>query len=218
MTTASALVIDIAPERLANLIVCTQCDALYQVRQPARGEVAVCARCHTVLVAPRAKAALQIVALAVATLILIFGATVFPFLRIEAGGVANAASVLDVAFAFSQGILTLLVVATIALILAIPALRAGLIVYVLTPFLLDRPALPGARAAFRMAQSLRPWAMAEIFAIGCAVSLVKVADLAHVSFGPAFWMFAVLTVFIVIQTKFMCSWSVWNALASQTQS
>lgn len=200
---------------LRDLIVCPQCDALYRVREPGKGEVAICARCHTVLAAPRAKAALQIVALAVATLILIIGAAVFPFLRIEAGGVANAASVLDVAFAFSEGILTVLVVATVALILAIPALRTGLIVYVLTPFMLDRPALPGARRAFRAAQELKPWAMAEVFAIGCAVSLVKVADLAHVSFGPAFWMFAVLTVLILIQQKFMCSWSVWNALAKQ---
>lgn len=203
---------------LSSLIVCTQCDALYRVRPPKRGEVAACARCHTVLVAPRRKAAMQIVALAVATLILIIGAAVFPFLRIEAGGVANAASVLDVAYAFSDGILTFLVVATIALILAIPALRTGLIVYVLTPFMVDKPPLPGARTAFRVAQQLRPWAMAEVFAIGCAVSLVKVAGLAHVSFGPAFWMFAVLTVLIVLQQRFMCNWSVWNALASQTPS
>jgi len=203
---------------LEDLIVCTECDALYKVRFPERGQVAICARCHTVLAAPRAKAALQIVALAVATMILIIGAAVFPFLRIEAGGVANAASVLDIAYAFSDGFLTVLVVATIGMILAIPALRTGLIIYVLAPVMLDRPALPGARAAFRVAQELRPWAMAEVFAIGCAVSLVKVADLAQVTFGPAFWMFAVLTVLIVIQQKFMCSWSVWNALASQTPS
>ncbi len=203
---------------MRDFIVCTQCDALYRVRRPEKGEVAACARCHTVLVAPRKKAALQIVALAVATLILIVGAAVFPFLKIEAGGVANAASVLDVAYSFSDGILTLLVVATVALILAIPALRTGLIVYVLAPFMVDKPALPGARSAFRVAQQLKPWAMAEVFAIGCAVSLVKVADLAHVSFGPAFWMFAVLTVLILIQQTFMCSWSVWNALASQTRS
>jgi len=204
--------------KLGELIVCTECDALYMVRQPERGQVAICARCHTVLAAPRAKAALQIVALAVATMILIIGAAVFPFLRIEAVGVANAASVLDIAYAFSNGILTVLVVATIAMILAIPALRMGLIIYVLAPFMLDRPALPGARAAFRVAQKIRPWAMAEVFAIGCAVSLVKVAGLAQVTFGPTFWMFAVLTVLIVIQQKFMCSWSVWNALASQIPS
>jgi paraquat-inducible protein A len=54
--------------------------------------------------------------------------------------------------------------------------------------------------------------MAEIFVIGCAVALVKIADLADVVFGPAFWMFALLVVLIVAQDRLMCRWSVWNAL------
>jgi paraquat-inducible protein A len=54
--------------------------------------------------------------------------------------------------------------------------------------------------------------MAEIFAIGCAVALVKVADLANLTFGPAFWMFCVLTVVIVVQDNLMDRWSVWNSI------
>lgn len=195
-----------------DLIVCPHCDALYRLKRPGKGEVAVCARCHTTIAAPRAKAGLQIVALAVTTLILMVGAATFPFLRIEAGGVGNSVSILDAAFIFSDGLLAVLVVATIALILAIPALRAALVIYTIAPLMADRPAWPGARSAFRLAQSLKPWAMAEVFAIGCAVSLVKITDLARVDFGPAFWMFAALVVLVVIQQKFMCNWSVWNAL------
>ena len=196
----------------ADLIVCPHCDALYTLRKPEKGEVAACARCHTVLAAPRAKAGLQIVALALTTLILMAGAATFPFLKIEVGGVGNSVSVLDAAFVFSNGLLVFLVVATIALILAIPALRAVLMIYTIAPLMADRPPWPGARPAFRLAQSLKPWAMAEVFAIGCAVSLVKITDLARVDFGPAFWMFAALVVLVVIQQKFMCNWSVWNAL------
>ena len=55
--------------------------------------------------------------------------------------------------------------------------------------------------ALRLAEGLRPWSMAEVFAIGCAVSLVKIADLAHVSLGPAFWMFAALVVVTVAQDR-----------------
>ncbi|MEO0990740.1 MAG: paraquat-inducible protein A, partial [Pseudomonadota bacterium] len=98
--------------------------------------------------------------------------------------------------------------------LAIPALHAGLILYTLLPIALDRTPWPGARMAFRTAQQLRPWAMAEIFAIGCAVSLVKITDMAAVSFGPAFWMFAALVILVVIQQRLICTWSIWNALAT----
>ena len=54
--------------------------------------------------------------------------------------------------------------------------------------------------------------MAEIFALGCAVALVKISDLAEVNFGPAFWMFAVLVVMIVVQDTLMCRYSVWKSL------
>lgn len=71
---------------------------------------------------------------------------------------------------------------------------------------------PVARPAFRLAERLRPWSMAEIFALGCAVSLVKIADLAQISFGPAFWMFSSLVIVSVVQDNMMCRWSVWNAI------
>lgn len=155
---------------------------------------------------------MQIISLSLATLILIFAATLMPFLRVDVGGMRNSASILDTALAFSQGLLAILVIFTIAMILALPALRAALVIYVLAPLVFDRPAAPGARRAFRLAEYIRPWAMAEVFAIGCAVALVKITELAHVQFGVAFWMFATLVVLVVIQERFMCSWSVWNAL------
>lgn len=155
---------------------------------------------------------MQIIAFSVTTLILVFGALFFPFLRIDVRGLSNSASVLDTALAFSGGAFALLAIFTAALILIIPATRTLLLLYVLVPVVLDRPPLSKAREAFRLSETLKPWSMAEIFALGCAVSLVKVGDLAQISFGPAFWMFAALVVVIVVQETFMCSWSVWKSL------
>jgi paraquat-inducible protein A len=87
-----------------------------------------------------------------------------------------------------------------------------LTMYVLIPVVLDRPPARHAIRAFRLSEAMRPWSMAEIFALGCAVALVKVADLATVSFGPAFWMFGVLVVLVIVQDGFLCKWSVWNSL------
>ena len=55
--------------------------------------------------------------------------------------------------------------------------------------------------------------LAEVFAIGCAVSLVKIADLAQVSLGPAFWMFAGLVVVTVAQDALVDRWSVWRSIS-----
>jgi len=102
--------------------------------------------------------------------------------------------------------------ATAALIIFIPLLRALLTLYVLVPLVLDRAPARHAIRAFRLSEALRPWSMAEIFAIGCAVALVKITDLATVTFGPAFWMFGILVVLVIAKDNFMCKWSVWNAL------
>lgn len=199
-------------EMLDELIVCPQCDAIYRMKKPSHGERAVCQRCHKVLIAPRRNAGLHIIAVALAVLFLIVGAAVFPFLTIDAAGNRNAVSILDAALAFSGGPMIFLSLATAGLIIFIPLLRAMLTLYVLIPVVLDRPAARHAIPAFRLSEALRPWSMAEIFAIGCAVALVKVADLANVGFGPAFWMFGILVVLVIAQDSFMCKWSVWYRL------
>lgn len=201
------------PQDTHDLIACPTCDALYRIRDVGKGERAACTRCHSLLVAPRAKAGMIIIALALTNLILIGGAIYFPFLSISAMGLSNRASLLDVALSFAGGPLALLSVITLMLILLVPALRAALILYVLTPIVFDHPPAPRAARAFRLAERLKPWSMAEVFALGCAVALVKVADLADVHFGPAFWMLVVLVILAVLQDRFLCRYSVWRAIA-----
>jgi paraquat-inducible protein A len=196
----------------SDLIACPTCDALYQARTPQPGQRAVCARCHHVLAAPRRKAGMAIIMLSIASLVLVIGATFLPFLRIEVAGLGNSASIFDAVLAFSGERLAILAVLMAALILFIPMLRMCLVLYTLGPVVFDRPPARNARLAFRWSETLRPWSMGEIFAIGCAVALVKLTDLARVEFGPAFWMFTVLVVLIVLQDRVLCSWSVWNSL------
>lgn len=197
---------------LEGLIVCPVCDATYQLQRPKNGERAVCTRCHKVLIAPRRKAGMQIIAVAVAVVVLITAASVFPFLEISGAGRSNAVSIIDAALSFTQGPMLVLALMTAGFILFVPLVRMLLTLYVLIPVVLDRPPARHAIRAFRWAEAMRPWSMAEIFALGCAVALVKVAGLATVSFGPAFWMFGALVVLVIVHDSFLCKWSVWNSL------
>lgn len=201
-----------AAAQLAALMACPNCDALYRVTQPGAGQRAVCAQCGTVLIAPRRQAGLRIIALSLTVLILVVSAAMFPFLQVSVAGATNSASILDAALAFSSGPMIFLSLGVAALIVFIPALRVLLLLYVLIPIVRDRAPARLAKPAFRLTEALRPWSMAEIFAIGCAVALIKISDLAQIGFGPAFWMFAVLVVIVVVQDNFMCRWSVWKSL------
>jgi paraquat-inducible protein A len=199
------------PEALDALIACPHCDLVYSTPAVANNERAYCERCHSVLIAPRRKAGKWLIAMASSILILITGAMFFPFLSIGAGGLHHGTSIVQTSLAFT-GSLAILAPAILAFIVIIPMARLMLLIYVLAPVIRDEPPAPLARQAFRLAEDLTPWSMAEIFAIGCAVALVKLSDLAQVSLGPAAWMFAVLMIIIVSADVVMCRYSIWKSL------
>lgn len=199
---------------LSALVACPQCDLLNREPDLPPGTRARCARCGAVLLAPRTGAAATIVALATGALILMVVAVSFPFLAIDASGLHSEASVLDAAlsFALAEGRMAPLSVIVAALIVVLPVTRLVALIYALGPLALGRAPRAGAAAAFRLAMRLRPWAMAEIFIIGVAVALVKVASLAHVGFGPSFWAFVALVVLVAAKDTVLCERSLWRAL------
>ena len=104
-------------------------------------------------------------------------------MSIHVAGAKNSVSVLDAARSFNTAIYAPLALAVAVVIFVIPLLWAILSIHDLVPIVLERRVFQHAKSAFHLMETLRPWSMAEIFALGCAVALVKVADLATVSFS-----------------------------------
>lgn len=200
-----------------DMIACPTCDALHHVGPVPVGARGRCTRCGTVLAAPRQGAMTRIVMLAATSLVLMVAAVFFPFLEISAGGMTRKSSVLDAALAFSDGLTLPLTLAVAAFIIVLPALRLGLIIYALAPMALGWHAARRAIPAFRLAEALRPWAMAEIFVIGVAVALVKVGGLASLHFGVAFWAFVLLVLVNVLNDNFMCRLTIWRTLEQRAR-
>ncbi|MHC0053621.1 paraquat-inducible protein A [Actibacterium sp. D379-3] len=200
------------PAPLDDLIACPYCDVLHRISAVPKGARARCKRCGTVLIAPRAGAFARIVSLAVTAMILMSAAMFFPFLALSAGGLHHATSILGAVLAFSSGLMVPLSVAVAGLIVLIPLIRLGAIIYTLWPLTQNRPPFPGARRAFALAEKLKPWSMAEIFIVGVGVALVKISGMASVTLGPAFWAFAALVLVTALQDTFMCKHTVWTTL------
>ena len=201
-----------APE---TLIACPVCDALYNDVDVPPGRVARCRRCGTVLGAPQGRAMTRMTMLAAAAFVLMVAAVSFPFLEITARGFQQRSSVIDAVLAFSDGLMAPLSLAVAFLIVLLPAARLGAILYVLAPMSLGHRPWPQASAAFRWAEALRPWAMAEIFIVGVAVALVKVAGLATVTLGPAFWAFCLLVIITVLKDTILCRFTLWKTLSAR---
>ncbi|MFD3190239.1 paraquat-inducible protein A [Sedimentitalea sp. HM32M-2] len=215
MTTAETRNDDTDP---AGLIACPVCDVLHRQADIPNGARARCRRCHAVLMAPRAGAMTQIVMLAATALILMVAAVFFPFLELRAGTFQQRSSVFDAILAFSDGLLLPLSFAVAALIVVLPAVRLAALLYTIAPMMIGHAPLPQATRAFRLASALRPWAMAEVFIVGVAVALVKVAGLATISMGPAFWAFVALVLVTTLKDTFMCKLTIWKTLEARRNS
>ena len=197
---------------IPSLIACPRCDALHRAQRLGETERAACARCGTLLVTPRARSFLHVIALAFTAMILMVGAIFFPFLKISAQGLSHESSIFEAAMAFSEGWLMPLSFAVLAMIVALPVIRFTALIYTLWPLANGRPPWRHAPHAFRPPEELQPWAMAEIFIIGTAVALVKVAGLAQVSLGPAFWAFCALIIVTALKNSFVSEWTIWDAI------
>ncbi|TQS70315.1 paraquat-inducible protein A [Rhodobacteraceae bacterium] len=205
----------IDPNHLDDLVACPHCDTLHHVANIEHDERAECARCGALLIASRGASFITVVALSVTAIILMVAAFFFPFLRISAQGFSNASSVVQVAAAFAHGWQSLLSIALVFMIMALPLFRFGALVYVLFPLSLGRKPPPRAATVFRYTENMQPWSMAEIFIIGTGVALVKVGGLATVYFGPAFWAFCLLIIVTAFKNSFINSWVIWDAIGKK---
>lgn len=195
-----------------HLLACPVCDALQRETKVEKGNKARCFRCGHVLMASRDRAMTQIVMLASTAFVLMLAGVFFPFLAVSAGGRTQNASLFDTILAYSTGLMTPLTVVLAAFIVILPLIRFLAILYTLAPMALSYYPLRHAKTAFRISELLRPWAMAEVFIVGCAVALVKVADMAQVGFGPAFWALCALVLVTVAYDQLMSSFTVWKTL------
>ncbi|TPE46587.1 paraquat-inducible protein A [Amaricoccus solimangrovi] len=195
-----------------ELIACPVCDLLQrQADPPVNGRVS-CARCGEVLMTNRRGALERTLVASISSVILMVAAIVFPFLELSVAGLSSSASVLEVALAFRGTIVAALSIATLLLIVVIPLIRAAALTYTLLPLILGRRPAPRAERAFRLARELKPWAMAEVFVVGVAVALVKIAGMASISLGPAFWALAGVVVLVISEGASLCEWTVWREI------
>lgn len=196
----------------AALIGCPVCDAVYLVSPGLAEQHTVCSACGTALTQGREAAVARLVSLAATNIVLLALVVFLPFLELKAGAFENRASVIDVVLAFSSRVMVPLALAVLAFILLLPLMRFVCLIYALAPLTLGTANLPNADTALRWAFRLKPWAMAEIFMVGVGVALVKLSDLATISIGPAFWIFALIVILNGYQDSFMCRHTLWHAL------
>jgi len=187
----------------------------YRPSLPA-GTQARCERCEHVVFANKAHSIDRALAASLAGIVLLLVSLWLPFLALSRSGFESQISVLDAVSALWFSDMRWLSVVALAFIVLLPFIRLVFIAWVLWQLRLGRPAKPSMRWAFRWAEFLEPWAMAEIFMVGVVVSLVKISSVAALTVGLAFWSLLALIAVTTLVSIVMCPDTVWQRLTNST--
>ncbi|MEL6258264.1 MAG: paraquat-inducible protein A [Pseudomonadota bacterium] len=191
-------------------VACPVCDEVWARPSLSPGEIYRCGRCHSVILENKPRGAERTIALMLANLILFCVAVSFPFMRMERSGLSNEISVIDAVGVLAASGMEGLALVCGLFIFLFPLARMLLLLF-LALEIQTRRTTGRAHALFlRVAQSIEPWTMAEIFMIGVIVSLVKVGKLADIYLGPAFWAMSALIVFLAMSASAVCRDTIWH--------
>lgn len=183
------------------LSICEDCDAVYERRPLAHGDVAYCARCGCELYRGRRVNLDVMLAVTLAGLILFVLTNVLPVVLVRFGKAVASPTVWNAILeSYDAGIGLVAVVVAVCL-LGLPLVQLLLYLYVVPPLRAGR--VPRHFAlAMRALRHARPWSMVEVFLVGVLVSSVKLAKDFELTIGAGLYCMAALTVMLTVLLTF----------------
>lgn len=172
-------------------IFCHECGLL--LRAPALPEdaTAKCPRCGAFLFRHRTNSIERSLGLLVAAVILFVIAQTFPFMTLKMEGREQPTVLLEGCLEFyRQGLWPLALLVFFATTAA-PLMKMAALLWVLVPLHRGRQPRSGGQV-FRLAETLRPWAMMEVYLLGVFVAYVKLIDMATLELGTGLFAFGLL--------------------------
>lgn len=180
----------------AHSLDCPGCGLSLTVPPLAQGQAATCPRCRHPLVRVERNPFRAPPALASAALILMLLVYSQLFILVELSGVYAYLTLPEMVRVLLAQDFGFLAEVMLALTFGTPALFCLLCLYVYGA-LVYQQRLPGLLYATRLLVRLRSWMMVDVFFISTLVAYIKLASVAHVTFGPAFWLMFALAVLLL---------------------
>ena len=199
------------PSPPSDAIGCPHCGLVQHVPEPADGAVLECVRCGHSLSAPSAAGIDVSLAFSAAALVLMLPSALAPLMSLASFGVQRRSWLpTGVEALWNDGFASLATVVFFFSIV-IPFIYLGLMVYVLGAVRLGIP-MPLGRL-FRWAGELRPWAMIEVYLVGCCVAYTRLQDVGEVHVGLGGWCLMAATFAVLLATVTLDEDAVWASLA-----
>ncbi|MDJ0780122.1 MAG: paraquat-inducible protein A [Gammaproteobacteria bacterium] len=196
---------------MEKLVACHGCDLLVDVSELEHGARAYCPRCGHFLTRYRHDMMSRVLAFTIAAIILLVVSLNYPFLSFAASGLESVMTLRAAPGALLDYGMTTLAIMVAAFIILIPACILLLLLVISLSVLSGSPN-PWLRASTKLVFELETWAMVEVFIIGVIVSLVKIAAMATVVLGIAFWSYAAFTICFTLAMVTLDRYQCWEMI------
>ncbi|MDQ3186746.1 MAG: paraquat-inducible protein A [Pseudomonadota bacterium] len=182
-------------QEVPDLIACEECDAIHSRITLDSSEVAFCSRCDAELERDVSSHGRRILPLTIASLFMYIVANVFPIVEMEFQGIVSQTTLIGSVFSLNSEGMPLVAFLVLATAILFPLIQLLGLIYLLTS--INRCGYhPAFNLLARTIQTLRPWAMVEIFLLGGIVAFVKLTSMATVLPGIALWAFGTLAILL----------------------
>lgn len=194
---------------MSGEIACPGCDLLIEVPALGHGESASCPRCGSFLTRTHDDAYHRVLAFASAGLVFLLLANNYPFLSFSSSGLESVMTLRQTPGALWDNGMPEVGALVAAFIIIIPAAVLIMMIALCIPLSQGRyhPWLVTIAKGIFLGQN---WSMVEVFIIGVIVSLVKIAAMATVVVGQAFWAYAAFSVCFVLAIASLDRYQCWE--------
>lgn len=194
---------------MSNEIACPGCDLLVDVSDLAHGQTASCPRCSNFLTRRRHNAYERVLSFGSAGLICLVMANNYPFLSFSSSGLESVMTLSQTPTALWANDMPEVSVLVALFIIFIPAAVLLMMLAISIPLSQGR-CHPWVAPVTKGIFLARNWSMVEVFIIGVIVSLVKIAAMATVVIGIAFWAYAAFTICFTVAVASLDRYQCWE--------
>ncbi|WP_187488173.1 membrane integrity-associated transporter subunit PqiA [Duffyella gerundensis] len=193
-------------------MLCPQCDLTVELPTMAPGQRARCPRSHTTLATNWSDPGKRPVAYAIAALVMLLLANLFPFVNMHVSGISSEIGLMQIPRVMVNEDYSSLATIFLLLVQGIPACCMLLILLLMSNLPLPHTLRGGlARVLFQ----LKNWGMAEIFMAGVLVSFVKLMAYGDIGLGTSFWPWCLFCVMQLRAIQCVDRRWLWQRIASQ---
>lgn len=196
-------------------LTCPDCDLIVEFVALRDKQRAFCPRCGHLLTHRRIRALERATAFAIAGLLFLILANIYPFLSFSVNGQEQVMTLLQSSQELYRNGSKILALFVLAFIIIVPSLIIISLLLVLIPILLKRQPVIGQRLWARFIFTLGPWSMVEVFILGVLASLTKIASMATIVLGLSFWAYVAFTLCFLISLSALDRYQFWRTILPQ---